>query len=722
MWKPAFRKAIDPEKPWSIEEIRELLREVDRLAVVPDEGGTRPDADEAAPSPAFVRSVLRGTQPMAAALGATLHSLTAPGVFEDDQHLVLLGVYAHDIGVGAPNAARFDAFQRTLAVHGLTEDATTRAKLSDLPGLADELFTAPAVLLALSRRPDCYLAELLGADLHLRGAGLLAPWSYLARSGVQGEWARLDPRNPCDGTESQLHHRVHEVIDTAPIDTERVRWGGELMRVLLRQWEHAVWLGATNAADPRAAMIDLMRRRSREAAVYHNRSRLADRTIQEWFADARENPSGLVDALAESRYVKPGAPDKSLLITKLTDFGGPMFRIFSPEDRDIISRWITSLNDAGSKRAGGAPARPAPQDPPAAPLRFGDRPPPPRRASPDAERPSNIREAYVALQGRHCSPHVRRFANDYIDHWLGLARNSLDRHPFPLPARAPEPGGLREWLLLAHEQHADAIDLEAARNEIPSREDLIESTVQLAPLTLIDGSWLLGFTDVTLAASRIGFSLFETYWDELGNGDIQINHPKLYRDVLQGMGVDLPPTSDPAFARSELLADSSFELPVYWLAIGRFPNSRQPEILGLNLAMELSGVGGSYRTAREALRAHGFSTVFVDIHNTIDNVSTGHSAWAAEAIESFMDAAAMMGTDETRLSELWERVRVGFASLSPRRDKAGFFDESGIGKAIRRLRAPARPADARSISPEAQGALNEELNGPWRGRTPATAR
>ncbi|WP_344971681.1 iron-containing redox enzyme family protein [Salinactinospora qingdaonensis] len=655
---------------------------------------------------------------MAAALGATLHSLTSPSVFEDDQHLVLLAVYSHDIGVGAPHAARFDAFQRTLATHGLTEDATTRAKLSDLSGLADEVFVAPAVILALSRRPDCYLAELLGADLHLRRTGLLAPWSRLARCGVQGEWSRLDLGASYDATEPRLHQRVSEVISAAPIDMERVRWGEELMRALLRHWEHAVWRNASNDDDPHAAMLSLMRQRAREASVYHQQSRLAGRTIQEWFAEAREDPSGLVAALAESRYVKPGAPDESRLLTKLTDFGGPMFRIFSPEDRDVISRWIASLAEPDRQSADEAPGSSAPQESSPAAPRFGAHRC--RHVSTADEPPSNIREAYVALQGRHCAPRVRRFADDYIDYWLDLARNSLDRHPFPLPAQPPAPGGLREWLLRAHEQHAEEIDLESARSELPSREELIESTVQLAPLTLIDGSWLLGFTDVTLASSRIGFSLFETYWDELGNGDITINHPKLYRDVLHGMGVTLPPTASPEFARSELLNDSSFELPVYWLAIGHVPNSRQPEVLGLNLAMELSGVGGSYRTAREALKAYGFPTVFVDIHNTIDNVSTGHSAWAADAIESFMDAAATMGTDDTALAALWERIRVGFASLAPRRDKPGFFEESGVGKALRRLRA-ARATDNRSISQNARATHNEELNGPWRQQTPAPA-
>ncbi|GGU84581.1 iron-containing redox enzyme family protein [Lentzea flava] len=151
--------------------------------------------------------------------------------------------------------------------------------------------------------------------------------------------------------------------------------------------------------------------------------------------------------------------------------------------------------------------------------------------------------------------------------------------------------------------------------------------MQLAPLTLIDGAWLQGFTDYGHASSEHGYFLFEIYFDELGNGVPSLNHPLIYREVLGEMGVHLPDTDSPEFANWPGFRDGSFALPVYWLSIGRLPQTFLPEIFGLNLAMELSGVDGSYQRASIALKHHGFSTRFVDIHNTIDNVASGHSAW-----------------------------------------------------------------------------------------------
>ncbi|MEK8104168.1 iron-containing redox enzyme family protein [Micromonospora sp. M12] len=129
--------------------------------------------------------------------------------------------------------------------------------------------------------------------------------------------------------------------------------------------------------------------------------------------------------------------------------------------------------------------------------------------------------------------------------------------------------GLRPWLAAQHERHAAGFE-RSADDALPSREALIESSVQLAPLTMIDGAWLQGFTDYELASSPIGFSLFETYWDELGNGEPRLNHPLIYRQLIAGMGHDLPPTGTLEFARWPGFTERSFELPVYWLSIGRF--------------------------------------------------------------------------------------------------------------------------------------------------------
>jgi hypothetical protein len=120
----------------------------------------------------------------------------------------------------------------------------------------------------------------------------------------------------------------------------------------------------------------------------------------------------------------------------------------------------------------------------------------------------------------------------------------------------------------------------------------------------------------------------------------------------------------PEFAQWPGFRDMSFEVPVYWLTISRFPRTFLPETLGLNLAEELFGVGGSLRQTQLGLRRHGFNTLFYDIHNAIDNVASGHSAWAVDAISNYMTAVAGAFGSQVQ-AQTWQRIRVGFRSATP---------------------------------------------------------
>jgi hypothetical protein len=378
-----------------------------------------------------------------------------------------------------------------------------------------------------------------------------------------------------------------------------------------------------------------------------------------------------------------------------------MFRIFSPEDLAIISRWIDALPPESSQPATPAAGRPRARPGQTRvhcrrPLPALPRDPAQAVSAAPGHSPGHLREAYHLLMARDGSPELREWCLRYIRGWLARARHRMTPGSVPLPG-AWTAEGLRPWLLGQHDQRG--AEFEASAHEPPpSRDALIDDTVQMAPLTLIDGSWLQGFTDYQLASSDIGHPLFATYWDELGNGEASLNHPLIYREVLKEMNVSLPPTASPEFAHWPGFRDASFELPVYWLCIGRFPCTFLPEVLGLNLAMELSGVGSGYRRASLALREYGFSTRFVDIHNTIDNVATGHSAWAADAVDAFMASLADSAGPGGR-PEAWERVRAGYRSLNP---PAGFLARRAGSRARRRPLAASRRHHADAVPPIAE--------------------
>ncbi|MGW1977129.1 iron-containing redox enzyme family protein [Streptomyces sp. NPDC001889] len=643
----------------------------------------------------LVRRAVLGCAPLSLLSGAWLQWLSAPGNADDPVVLRVLALYASDVGAGHPMASRGSAYLELLRRLRLAENAVPAARLAGDPRITDAAFRLPALLLAMSRRPDDFRAELLGADLCLRAVGL-PPALTMVREVLPTEtdWNAVDPagrRGPGE-PDPAAHCRtaVDELVAReGPGAAEAVRRGFGWTLDALRTWSGALHTELVAAGDPAFDMAELLRLRSREGAVYHHQFLLEGRPLAAWLSQCRTDPGPLLDVLARSRLVKPGRSGASSLVRGLVGERGPMFRVFSPEDLTVIRRWIDSLPPSapgttsttgakGTTETAGPPVR---STPPPAPAALAGVAAALRSAPASGGRaPSGVREAYHLLMRRTDTPELRSWAVEYVSGWLARSRHGMDRRTMPLPERWTREG-LRPWLQTQHDRHGAEFQ-ENAEIPLPSREAVVDDTVQTAPLTLIDGSWLQGFTDYEQASSEIGHSLFETYWDELGNGEPRLNHPLIYRDVLREMGIEPPPTASAEFARWPGFRDESFELPVYWLCVGRFPRTFLPEVLGLNLAMELSGVGGTYRRARLALKAYGFSTRFVDIHNTIDNVATGHSAWAADAVDTLLAALPETPGPGGR-AETWERVRVGYRSLNPPR---------GVGArmAARRVRLTGR--------------------------------
>ncbi|MEE1754118.1 iron-containing redox enzyme family protein [Streptomyces sp. SP18CS02] len=640
----------------------------------------------------LVRRAVLSCAPLSLTSGAWLQWLSAPGNADAPVVLRILALYASDVGAGHPGASRGNAYLELLRRLRLAENAEPTVRLTGDQRIADGAFHLPALLLAMSRRPDDFRGEILGADLCLRAVGLLPALAMVRQAlPTEADWAAIDPahqRNDGPVPAEQCRTAVDELLELeGERAAEAVRKGFAWTLATLRDWSEALHAELVAAGDPAFDMAELMRLRSREGAVYHHQFLLEGKPLATWLAECRTDPGPLLGVLARSKLIKPGRSGSSSLVKGLVSERGPMFRVFSPEDLTVVRRWIDSL-----------PAK-QPADSPDTAEQAGPSGPSPRTAAPgggdalaavarvlrtqprsQGRTPSGLREAYHLLMRRTDTPALRSWALEYVDGWLARSRHGMDRTTMPLPERWGHEG-LRPWLQSQHDRHGAEFE-ENAAIPLPSREAVVDDTVQTAPLTLIDGSWLQGFTDYEQASSAIGHSLFETYWDELGNGEPPLNHPLIYRDVLQEMGVELPPTASAEFARWSGFRDESLELPVYWLCVGRFPRTFLPEILGLNLAMELSGVGGTYRRARLALKAYGFNTRFVDIHNTIDNVATGHSAWAADAVDTLLSALPDAPGPGNR-ADVWERVRVGYRSLNP---------PSGVGArlAARRSRLTGR--------------------------------
>ncbi|MFG2404372.1 iron-containing redox enzyme family protein [Streptomyces brevispora] len=617
----------------------------------------------------LVRRAVLACAPLASTTGAWLQWMSEPGNAEEPVTLRALALFAADVGAGHPGVSRGDAYLALMRHVRVAVHARPAARLAHDRRIADSSFYLPALALTMSRRPDAYRGEIIGLDLCSRAVGLPPPLAGVrTRLPDAVDWAVLDPgraRGP--GLAAALDDAraiaaaFTEAVGTA--GTTAIERGFAWAFAALRRWSDEVYRELDAARDPSFEMAELMRSRAREASAYHDRFVMRGRPLKQWLAEARTDPAPFLAALADSRLVRPGRSGASRLTGELVSESGRMFRVFPDADLDVINRWIDALPADPAERARLRPAAHQPRS-------IGFRPAPDTTSDTGAA-PADLREAYTRLLRRTIKPATRRYALRYVEGWLARSRHGMKPAARSLPAEPPA-DGLRPWLLDQHDLHNSEFQA-GSDSPLPDRAELIDSTLQLAPLTLIDGAWLAGHTDYQLASAERGHFLFETYWDELGNGEPRLNHPLIYRAVLREMGIDLPPTRSPEFAAWPAFRDPSFELPVYWLAIGRFPRTFEPEILGLNLAMELSGVGGSYRRGRQALEQYGFSTAFVDVHNTIDNVATGHSAWAADAVDGYLAQQAPAAR-----TDAWDRIRTGYRSLNP---PSGFWARNAARRA-----------------------------------------
>ncbi|MFD3484641.1 iron-containing redox enzyme family protein [Streptomyces sp. NPDC058665] len=685
--------------------------------------------------PEAVRGVLRDCAPLALSAGAWLQWIPSPGNSETEPVLRVLTLYASDVGAGLPLSDRGSAYRALLRRHRIAEEQPG-VRLASSEYVETAGFRLIALLLAMSRQPGEFLPEILGADLCLRAVGTPPAVAAVLGSGGAGgdDLESLDMGGARPGAaptarelslaaaRAYIEERSALAGPAGGQEAERrLRLGFHWAAREVRSWSARLLDETSLARHPDHGVWRLICRRARQAAVYHSDYELDGRPLSDWFADVDAGPGPFLTALSRSRLVRPGKPDSSPLLGGLVAPDGPMFRIFTEEDIAVLRRWIAHLPPEGAEphpedglppahhealreaqRAWHAqdadldtgldPARDAVEDAGRADPEGGSTTSPVRpgrrRTSAARSRPT-ARGAYRSLLSRADSPALREFAYSYATRWLARSRYAPHRAPERLPVHWDAEHGLRQWLTRAHDRHAETF--QESDVELPSREELIDSTLQLAPLIMIDGGWLQGFTDYQHASSRSGHLLFRTYWDELGNGESDLNHPRIYRALLSEMGIDLPATASPEFSAWPDFRDEAFSMPVYWLSISRFPETFMPEILGLNLAMELSGVGGSYRSARVGLKHHGFSTQFVDLHNTIDNVATGHSAWAADAIDSYLaDLPGVLGPGRTH--DIWERIKVGHRSLNPPSGRAAELYAAFHTRRANRARRPDHPA------------------------------
>jgi hypothetical protein len=621
--------------------------------------------------PARRRQALRLLAPALLLDGVWLARAASPATGHGEAESHLLALYTRTVGLDDPAASPPLRFRAALELAGVHLPPLASPEFFKNPVLSAEALVLPAAALYLLHRPRHYFPELLGFTL---------AWVYR-----EPAWWDASTLGDGQAKDRELAAAALAAWPERAALQARVAAGWNLCRHAFEDLCGAVAREWARDATAEAAVAAIVDARRAEAVGYHGRVRLAGRSLDDWLRESEADARPLLRALRESGRVNRSCPAGSRLVRAM-EFGGPMFGVFGEKERQAFLHWIEDPErpvapeslpapDAGHCTGPGLPARECARPVPLAGA--------PGRLTP--------RQLYLTLLRAESPADCPAAAYRFVDGLLRRTRvlNLLrrgDQLGFPV-----SPEGFEDYVDALHRREVDRYRPLSGPPAV-SREFCRWAVLQLAPAILVDGAWLAGTGTAAEKLGDIGRHLFKTYADELGDGETFRNHPNVYRRLLAAEGLELPPFDSAEFAADGRFLDAAFHIPVYLLVMGLAGERYFPELLGLNLAIELSGLGAGYLRAAELLRFHGMDPAIIDLHLSIDNLASGHAARARDSILLYLDGLRREG--RAAVESQWRRIRTGYLSL----DTAALGLAAGFAVRYYRERAGlllSRPGTAR---------------------------
>lgn len=575
-------------------------------------------------------------------------------------------------------AALFRVYQASLNPNGRRSDVGAYGILMekvgiDLPPAASHAFcehdqlSEPAfhhalLGLCLARCGTDFPGELIGftlADVFglsgIFAESLVAQFKALAIADAY-QACRIRARPKAMPAVSEALRATFRVCPDIEHGKARIEAGFRLYVAADRQFWSSVLASLRIKPSPADRVLALFRKKARFGRGFHKTTRVGELSLDDWFAGGFEDGSAFLDALAHSAWFDVENPDQSSFFTRVTAPGGSMAGVFTASELETIRNWLKARNTAG---AGVAPAEACGsiREPESVrPRRFSGTETPLRTSGP------GIRELFFRLVNVHQFPQLLPAARNHVAKCLGFTKLALllttraELKCFPFSHAAFE-----NRIESIYRRQIDAYRPLHGTPRL-GREVWAWIIMQFAPTVLVDGCWLQNMNDPGIENCPLSDSLWKIYADEIGHGDSRSNHPLIYRHLLKSLSFDLPAIDDAAFVNHKNFIAGSFDIPVYLLAISQFPCTFLPELIGINLAIELSGLGGSYLRLAETLDYWGIDSMIVRVHQSADNMASGHAAIAKTAVGQYLDHVLSLNGERARENH-WQRIWLGFVSM-----------------------------------------------------------
>jgi hypothetical protein len=517
---------------------------------------------------------------------------------------------------------------------------TLDSYLSDLC-MEDESYLAASIPLALSALAVERLPEIFGFTYALWRA-----MARVARDTPEGEYYE------------RQYHRLSVALGCmerqgggAPALSRALERGARTLAFCLGLLEEA---SRGNAARSARRAAQIMREKSQFALIHHEKVMLGGRRLVELFTDATASGAAILDALEASDWIDPDAVDESRFFKRLLGVGGKMHGVFSQVEIDALKNYFRSKRHAQQD----TPHSTAPSEL----LQFLGRharavlEAPPGAGGP----PVDHRAAYYSTINAEWRPagiadaqHVIHAVFAEFDKCRPALERDVEMRAFPYSSEAFE----RRVEEIYYSQSRQTKSLNLAVDD----DALAAIHLAFAPFAMVDGCWLKNISAAN-RGDRAGELLFSIFADEIGNGIDAANHANIYQRLMGDFGLALPPPCHAGFAADQRIPHQAFKVPAFLVAINLCHTEYFHEILGLNLAIEMSGLDGFYEAMIDNLERRKMRADFWRVHVSADNFSTGHARQSVHLIQHHMGRIERYaGREESVL--VWNRIWRGFLTM-----------------------------------------------------------
>ncbi len=614
--------------------------------------------------------VLREFAPTALLDGCWLQHIANAATAHSEPYARLSRFYAAKLGGGEPTSSSRFLYRELLHSSGIILPATGSWAFISQTRILEQAFATPVFQLALSFFPRCFLPEVIGYTLgHFGGVSAIDHWALLSLAPGEAAERWRGRREGAIEEQTPLETIFRVVCDYLASLPEALRqrhwqrlWNGVVVQHVIEQPHRTVLQKRfTSESNPslRAQVMAIFQAKRAFAQGHHHGAELFGKSLAEWIEGDLD---AFLSAFAQSPYLKVGDPDQSPFFHALLSPDGPMYQVFTGEEIATLKKWVRSLEGGSAEPA----VLPTPENgqPPAVNSDLNPGLHWPKTRKDRSTQTQSWKQVFHRLVNVDVYPQIRRQAWVFVHRWLRHTEKVL-RHTRAGDLLRPFPYTHSAFEARITALYSDAVS--RYRPFVPpprlNKQEYQWLLEQVAPFTLVDGCWLQNITLAGCANEEVRAKLFQIYDDEIGNGNPRRNHANIFRELLRVQGTRVPPINSPVDWDWPGVPEGNFAIPNYLLAISQFPRSFFPEILGLNLAIELSGLGGFYRTLIDELRYWDIDPRFFVLHQAVDNLASGHARLAFDAIALYLDDV-LVSSGEEEMQRRWRRIWTGYGALT----------------------------------------------------------